>query len=58
MQDTVGGNSNKIYVVFRVYNLGRDSMSLRIYMDPEQLRLNEELDFTAETWSVVPRSEI
>ncbi|KAI0136379.1 ino80 chromatin remodeling complex protein [Xylariales sp. AK1849] len=44
-----------IYVIFRVYNLGQDNMGVRIYLDPETLRLSEQLRFTAETWSVVPK---
>ncbi|KAI0385044.1 hypothetical protein F5Y04DRAFT_204258 [Hypomontagnella monticulosa] len=47
-------NRTKIYVIFRVYNLGQDNMGLRVYFDPESLRLSGQLDFTAETWSVVP----
>lgn len=50
-------NQSTLYVIFRVYHLGRDNMALRIYMDPEKLRLDEELDFTAETWSIVPRDD-
>ncbi|KAL1863985.1 hypothetical protein Daus18300_007950 [Diaporthe australafricana] len=45
-----------IYVIFRVYNLGCDGMGLKIYLDPESLRLSGELSFTADTWSVVPGS--
>ncbi len=48
-------NRDTIYVVFRVYNLGQDNMGLRIYLDPAALEASE-LDFTAETWSVVPRT--
>jgi hypothetical protein len=47
-------NTDTIYVIFRVYYLGRAGMDLKIYMDPEALRLSGELEFTAETWSVVP----
>ncbi|KAI1377806.1 hypothetical protein F4677DRAFT_458573 [Hypoxylon crocopeplum] len=47
-------NSSKIYVIFRVYHLGKDNMGLRVYLDPESLRLSRQLAFTAETWSVVP----
>jgi hypothetical protein len=48
------GNRDTIYVIFRVYNLGQGNMGVRIYLDPETLRLSEQLSFTAETWSVVP----
>lgn len=48
------GNSSTIYVIFRVYNLGQDNMGLKIYLDPEALRVSDALKFTAESWSVVP----
>ncbi|KAK7947853.1 uncharacterized protein PG986_008739 [Apiospora aurea] len=51
---TTMGNRDKIYVIFRVYNLGYDNMDVRIYIDPEELRVSERLKFTAESWSVVP----
>lgn len=46
-----------IYVIFRVYQLdqGDQGPGLRLYVDPEALRLSGELDFTAQSWSVVPR---
>ncbi|KAL2282176.1 hypothetical protein FJTKL_11005 [Diaporthe vaccinii] len=52
-----GGSTSVIYVVFRVYQLdqGDQGPGLRVYVDPEALRLSGELDFTAQTWSVVPR---
>ncbi|KAI1633135.1 hypothetical protein F4809DRAFT_624584 [Biscogniauxia mediterranea] len=55
--DNVARNNNnpsRIYAIFRVYHLGQDNMGLRIYFDPESLRLSGKLEFTAETWSVVP----
>jgi hypothetical protein len=48
------GHGDSIYVIFRVYNLGQESMGLKIYMDPGTLRRNGSLDFTAEQWSVEP----
>lgn len=48
------GNTNFIYAIFRVYRLGQDNMGLRVYLDPESLRLSGQLEFTAETWTVVP----
>lgn len=51
-----GGDTNMIYVIFRVYQLdqGDQGPGLKIYVDPEALRLSGELNFTAPTWSVVP----
>lgn len=47
-------HSDMIYVIFRVYNLGSESMGLKIYMDPGTLRREGSLLFTAEHWSVKP----
>jgi hypothetical protein len=47
-------NLETIYAIFRVYNLGQDNMGVRIYLDPESLRLAGRLRFTAEQWSAVP----
>jgi hypothetical protein len=40
--------------MFRVFNLGQDSAGLKVLVDPEGMRLRQELAFTAEKWSVVP----
>jgi hypothetical protein len=56
MRNTHGvRNRSEVYVVFRVFDVASDGLSMRVYLDPEQLRLAESLVFTAETWSVVPR---
>ncbi|KAK1624073.1 hypothetical protein BDP81DRAFT_502426 [Colletotrichum phormii] len=47
-------NSDTVYVIFRVYNLGQVNMGYKVYLDPETLRRSEQLKFTAETWSVIP----
>ena len=49
-----GQVSNKIYVVFRVYNLGRDSLNVRLYVDPEAHRRQGSLEFAQHTWTVTP----
>ncbi|KIW90948.1 uncharacterized protein Z519_08731 [Cladophialophora bantiana CBS 173.52] len=41
-----------IYVLFRVFIVGRDVPGVRIYVDPEAMRRKGDLTFTAETWSV------
>ena len=57
MQDHSAQNEDRptrsLYVVFRVFNLGKDSVGLRVLVDPESMRQREELAFTAETWTVV-----
>ena len=49
-------NTDTIYMIFRVYNLGRadQPLGLKVYLDPETLRLANQLEFTARSWSVVP----
>jgi hypothetical protein len=56
MRDTHSlSNRSEVYVVLRVFDVAGDGLGMRVYLDPEQLRLAESLVFTAETWSVVPR---
>ncbi|EXJ63403.1 uncharacterized protein A1O5_11452 [Cladophialophora psammophila CBS 110553] len=43
-----------IYVIFRVFHVGRDVPGVRIYIDPEAMRRKGDLVFTAENWSVGP----
>ena len=44
--------TRSLYIVFRVFNLGQDSVGLRVLVDPESMRQRGELAFTAETWTV------
>lgn len=44
----------RVYMILRVFNLGKDNMDFRIYMDPESLRVQGLLQFTPETYSVKP----
>jgi hypothetical protein len=50
----VGLEEPEIYVVFRVYYLGKESMGLKIYVDPESLRQEQRLVFSPESYSVYP----
>ncbi|KAH8817103.1 hypothetical protein F5884DRAFT_243479 [Xylogone sp. PMI_703] len=50
-------NTDIVYMVMRVFNLGKDSMGVRIYVDLNILRQNGGLEFTAEKWSIVPGHE-
>lgn len=52
--ETQSDNMDMVYVIFRVYNLGQQGMRMKVYVDPEMMRVREELLFTAEGWSVVP----
>ncbi|KAJ3566247.1 hypothetical protein NPX13_g7209 [Xylaria arbuscula] len=60
MQDNTSWPNNangNIYVVFRVYYLGQDTMDLEIYVDPEALRRTDRLKFQSELWSIVPATD-
>ncbi|KAK3370805.1 hypothetical protein B0T24DRAFT_554720 [Lasiosphaeria ovina] len=45
--------TDALYVVFRVFNLGTDAVGLCVLVDPESMRQRGELAFAAESWSVV-----
>jgi hypothetical protein len=47
-------NRSEIYMVLRVFWLNSDSIGMCVYFDPEQLRQDGRLLFTAQTWSVTP----
>jgi hypothetical protein len=41
-------------MILRVFDIRGNNIGMSVYLDPEQLRLDGELVFTGETWSVVP----
>lgn len=45
---------SEVYMILRVFDVLSEEIRMRVYLDPEKLRLNEDLIFTGETWSVVP----
>lgn len=47
-------NHSEVYIVLRVFDVAGDGLNMKVYLDPEQLRLAESLVFTGETWSAVP----
>jgi len=57
MRDVHGANGHsEVYMVLRVSEIESSGLSMAVYLDTEQLRLDGRLLFTAETWSVVPGS--
>jgi hypothetical protein len=52
--DTENDNQASVYVIIRVYNLGRDSVGMKVYVNPGLMEVRGELVFRTETWSVVP----
>ncbi|KAK0103682.1 hypothetical protein ONS95_005692 [Cadophora gregata] len=53
---TEGRVTADVYVIFRVYHLTRDSIDVKIYVDPEAHRRNNNLVFDAQSWSVKRRA--
>ncbi|KAM0556994.1 hypothetical protein ACHAPJ_005673 [Fusarium lateritium] len=47
-------DASTVYVILRVFNVGKASVQLRIYVNPAQLEEDDQLVFTAETLSVTP----
>jgi hypothetical protein len=48
-----GQVSRQIYVIFRVYNLGKENMNVKVYVDPEAHR-GRNLVFAVHQWTVTP----
>ena len=44
-----GRIADEVYIIFRVYNLTKESLNVKLYMD------RNDLEFEAETWIVTPR---
>lgn len=43
-----------IYMIARVFDVGKTKVDMKLYLDPENMRQEGSLVFTAETYSVVP----
>ncbi|KAL3421238.1 ino80 chromatin remodeling complex protein [Phlyctema vagabunda] len=50
-----GRSAPNVYIIFRVFNLGRNNLSVKLYVDPEAHRLRGDLIFESQTWTVRPR---
>lgn len=44
-----------MYVIFRVFNLGKKDCGVSVFVDPEQLRQAGQLVFTEGPWGVVAK---
>ena len=54
LRDPIGGGKNAVYIVMRVFNLERNRIGLRIFVDPIVAKERGELDFKVDTWKVKP----
>lgn len=43
-----------IYAIFRVFNMTKGSLGVKVYVDPDQMRRDGELKFEVDKWTVVP----
>jgi hypothetical protein len=50
-----GHTSERVYIVCRVYDLGKDSMNMKMYVDPEAHRQANTLSFAENGWIVKGR---
>jgi hypothetical protein len=56
MRDIHNANDrSEVYILFRVYGIESAGIGMKVYLDPEQMRLDKTLLFTGETWSVIPK---
>lgn len=49
-----GTPAAEVYVLVRVFNLEREDVGLRVYVDPDRYRLAGALAFSVDTWIVKP----
>ena len=48
-----GRVSDEIYLICRVYNLGKENLNAQVFVDPYAHR-GRRLAFEAQTWTVTP----
>lgn len=44
--------SSKIYIILRVFNVGKANMGMRLYVDPATMKEDGELIFEPESYTV------
>jgi hypothetical protein len=58
MRLTEGQVSPEVYIILRVFNLDKDTIDMRLYVDPEGIEDGGDLIFTPESYSVLPAGSI
>lgn len=53
---TPGQSAAEVYIIFRVFNLGKEGLNLKVYVDPEAYGQRNELVFEPQSWTVTPRA--
>lgn len=46
--------ATEVYIILRVFNLGKSNMGMRLYVDPATMADSGELIFEAESYTVAP----
>jgi hypothetical protein len=46
--------SPEVYIILRVFNLDKDTIDMRIFVDPKGIEDSGGLVFTSESYSVLP----
>lgn len=54
MRLTRGEVSPEVYIILRVFNLDKDTIDMRLYVDPKGMGEGGTLVFTPESYSVLP----
>jgi hypothetical protein len=49
-----GQASPEVYIILRVFNLDKDTIDMRLYVDPKGIEERGDLVFTPESYSVLP----
>jgi len=54
MRLTKGEAAPEVYIILRVFNLGKETIDMRVYVDPKGIEEGGDLIFTPESYSVLP----
>lgn len=54
MRLTKGEVSPEVYIIFRVFNLDKEGIDMRLYVDPKGVEEGGEVVFTPESYPVLP----
>jgi hypothetical protein len=58
MRLITGEVSLEVYIIFRVFNLDKETIDMRVYVDPRGIEEGGDLIFTPESYSVLPAGSI
>ncbi|PMD37968.1 hypothetical protein L207DRAFT_431094 [Hyaloscypha variabilis F] len=54
MKLTKDGPSAEVYIILRVFNLDKDEIDMRVYVDPVGMQESGQLEFITKLYSVIP----